>query len=64
MLKNLVRDWSDEGAQERKLTYGRILGELRERFKDWCVSLCLLRLFKSPISFATSSVALNLAFMT
>lgn len=35
VLKNVVRDWSDEGAAERLLSYGRILAELKEGFKDW-----------------------------
>ena len=29
MLKNLVRDWSAEGAPERSQSYGRILAQLR-----------------------------------
>ncbi|KAG2448211.1 hypothetical protein HYH02_006796 [Chlamydomonas schloesseri] len=35
VLKNVVRDWSAEGAAERLLSYGRILAELQEGFKDW-----------------------------
>lgn len=31
MLKNLVRDWSAEGAAERAQSYGRILRELQAR---------------------------------
>ena len=29
MLKNLVRDWSAEGAPERSQSYGRILTQLQ-----------------------------------
>jgi carnosine N-methyltransferase len=32
VLKNLVRDWGEEGAAERAQSYGRILSELRDRF--------------------------------
>ncbi|GMH45968.1 hypothetical protein BSKO_13932 [Bryopsis sp. KO-2023] len=35
VLKNLVRDWSEEGANERKMTYGRILDEMKNLFRDW-----------------------------
>lgn len=35
VLKNLVRDWSAEGALERQQSYGRILQELKTRFADW-----------------------------
>jgi carnosine N-methyltransferase len=35
VLKNLVRDWSVEGAAEREASYGRIIQELRTRFADW-----------------------------
>ncbi|KAG2448213.1 hypothetical protein HYH02_006798 [Chlamydomonas schloesseri] len=35
VLKNVVRDWSAEGAAERLLSYGRILAELQDGFKDW-----------------------------
>lgn len=31
MFKNLVRDWSGEGAPERTQSYGRLLSELRAR---------------------------------
>ena len=31
VLKNLVRDWSAEGAPERAQSYGRILKELQAR---------------------------------
>lgn len=32
VLKNMVRDWGEEGAGEREQSYGRILAELQERF--------------------------------
>jgi hypothetical protein len=35
VLKNLARDWSAEGAYERSQSYGRIVEELKLRFKDW-----------------------------
>jgi carnosine N-methyltransferase len=38
VLKNLMRDWSAEGAEERAQSYGLIVAELRERFADWCGS--------------------------
>lgn len=31
VFKNLMRDWSEEGAAERAQTYGRLLTELRAR---------------------------------
>ena len=31
VFKNLVRDWSEEGAAERAQSYGRMLTELRAR---------------------------------
>ena len=31
VLKNLVRDWSAEGAPERTQSYGRIVKELQSR---------------------------------
>ena len=31
MLKNLVRDWAEEGAAERSQSYGRICTELAAR---------------------------------
>ncbi|CAL8465154.1 g4689 [Coccomyxa elongata] len=34
VLKNLVRDWGPEGAAERAQSYGRIVAELRECFRD------------------------------
>ena len=33
MLKNLVRDWSAEGAAEREESYGRILVKLFDHFQ-------------------------------
>ena len=40
VFKNLMRDWSAEGAPERAASYGRILAELRvgrvsSRFHVW-----------------------------
>lgn len=32
VLKNLVRDWGEEGAPEREQSYGRILAELQARY--------------------------------
>jgi hypothetical protein len=32
VLKNLVRDWSAEGALERAQSYGLLTQELKERF--------------------------------
>lgn len=37
VLKNLVRDWSQEGASERHATYSSILTELKSYFYQWCV---------------------------
>jgi carnosine N-methyltransferase len=34
VLKNLARDWSEEGAAERAQSYGRITTELRRLFAD------------------------------
>lgn len=31
-LKQIVRDWSTEGLEERKLCYGLILDELKKLF--------------------------------
>lgn len=35
VLKNVVRDWSAEGAAERAQSYGRITAELRRLFGGW-----------------------------
>lgn len=35
VLKNLARDWSSEGQQERSACYGPILRELSSVFSDW-----------------------------
>ncbi|EFN57363.1 hypothetical protein CHLNCDRAFT_142741 [Chlorella variabilis] len=35
VLKNIARDWSEEGAAERAQSYGRILRELRRLFAGW-----------------------------
>ena len=35
MLKNLVRDWSADGAAERAQSYGRMTAELKSRFAGW-----------------------------
>ncbi|KAL6750018.1 N2227-like protein-domain-containing protein [Haematococcus lacustris] len=35
VLKNLVRDWSLEGAAERQQSYGRVCAELRQLFTTW-----------------------------
>lgn len=35
VLKNLVRDWSQEGADERQATYDPILTELKSLFYRW-----------------------------
>ncbi len=37
MLKNLARDWSEEGAAERAMSYGRITEELKRIFAGWWV---------------------------
>ncbi len=42
VLKNLVRDWGEEGAGERAASYGRILLELRTRFRVGVTSLAWL----------------------
>ena len=31
VLKNMVRDWGEEGAEERAQSYGRILAEVHMR---------------------------------
>lgn len=36
VLKNLVRDWSAEGALERQQSYGLLTEELKERFAGRC----------------------------
>lgn len=35
VLKDLMRDWSEEGAAERAESYGRILEELQHLFAEW-----------------------------
>lgn len=35
VLKNLSRDWAEEGAFERAQSYGRIVSEVKELFADW-----------------------------
>lgn len=35
VLKNLVRDWSEEGRNERELCYGEIKNALKIHFEDW-----------------------------
>ena len=35
MLKNLLRDWSADGAPERSQSYGRIIKELSTRYQAW-----------------------------
>ena len=35
VLKNMMRDWSAEGAAERQQSYGRILQELKNVFSAW-----------------------------
>lgn len=37
VLKNLARDWSEEGAAERAVSYGRITEELKRIFAGWWV---------------------------
>ena len=34
ILRNIVRDWAEEGAEERRQTYDPILRELRRKFPD------------------------------
>ena len=34
ILRNIVRDWAQEGAEERRQTYDPILRELRRKFPD------------------------------
>lgn len=35
VLKNLMRDWSEDGAVERAQSYGRVLDEIKNVFADW-----------------------------
>ena len=35
VLKNLMRDWSADGAPERTQSYGRIIKELAMRYQGW-----------------------------
>lgn len=35
VFKNLMRDWSQDGAAERSQSYGRMCKEVQEQFKDW-----------------------------
>jgi len=35
VLKNLMRDWSEDGAVERAQSYGRVLAEIKRIFADW-----------------------------
>jgi carnosine N-methyltransferase len=35
VLKNLVRDWSAEGALERQQCYARLVAQLKLCFQDW-----------------------------
>ena len=35
VLKDLMRDWSEEGAEERTESYGRITAELQRLFAGW-----------------------------
>ena len=35
VLKNLMRDWSADGAPERTQSYGRIIKELSKRYEGW-----------------------------
>ena len=35
VLKNLMRDWSEDGAKERAESYGRVIAELKSAFKGW-----------------------------
>ena len=35
VLKNLMRDWSADGAPERTQSYGRIIKELSTRYQGW-----------------------------
>ena len=47
VLKNLVRDWSEEGAPERAQSYGRILAELQARYPVRApLDLCYSTLFQ------------------
>lgn len=35
VFRNLMRDWSEEGAAEREQSYGRIVAELRRLLGEW-----------------------------